>query len=153
MVPKKVTPPPKAVAPQGSSADDIIDRILNKTKTERTTEQSTTAPSIPKVKAKSQTTGGKDASLGGGRPADALQRNSVAGPGEARVLRGLNRLTRPLPAELWGKKKEELAKAIAGGTYARGDNNEIIVRLGKRWYHGNPESPSTYMSRYDGKIE
>ncbi len=152
MAPKKVKTQAGPIPSQASSADDLIDRILNKTKTERTKEQGTEGPSIPKAKAKAITKGGKDASSDGG-PAVAPQSNTVQGPSESKVLIGLNRLTKALPAELWGKKKEELAKAIAGGTYARGDNDKIIVRLGKRWYHGNPEDPSTYMSRYTGKTE
>jgi hypothetical protein len=153
LVPRKVKTQPgsgPSSPSDASSANDIIDRILTKTKADRTKEQGTGGPPIPKARAKAIAKMGKEVNLGGG-PTVAPPRNVVVGPSYARVLSGLNRSPRPLPAELWGKKKEELAKAIAGGTYARGDHGEVVVRLGKRWYYGDPEEPSTYLSRYEGR--
>jgi hypothetical protein len=90
---------------------------------------------------------------------DAIMDKAPAAQKEARqkytsaeILKVLGSLPRGLPSSLWGKSNEELSMQVSAAQYAKGEDGEIILRLGNRWYFGDPLKTATFLQEYRGAV-
>jgi len=67
---------------------------------------------------------------------------------ELELLKIIETMPKGLAPTLWGKAVEELAIEIINGTYWESPEGELLVRLGRRWYYGDPFSISTFLRPY-----
>jgi hypothetical protein len=70
---------------------------------------------------------------------------------ETVVLRSITSLPRGIPSSLGGWDLEELAAAISSGEYRTTPDGDLLVRIGARWYFGDPANSGTYLQVYRGK--
>jgi len=66
------------------------------------------------------------------------------------ILRIISSLPRGLPSELWGKDLDDLADEIINGEYSTTPEGNPIVKLGRKWFNGDPQDKGTYMRPYKG---
>jgi hypothetical protein len=64
------------------------------------------------------------------------------------VLKTLSSLPRGLPSTLWGKDMDELAEEIVNAEYGEAEDGSTIVKIGKKWYYGDPKDVGTYLQIY-----
>jgi hypothetical protein len=69
---------------------------------------------------------------------------------ETDALGTLSSLPRGLPASLSGKSMDELAEALSKAEFAETAEGDIIVRIRKKWYHGDAKEVDTYLQPYKG---
>jgi PKD repeat protein len=85
------------------------------------------------------------------RPAD-LPRSSVMVPGpfpeETAAMRSLSSLPRGLPGTLASYSMDELAAVLITAPFAETADGDLIVKIGKRWYFGDPKQPDTYLQQW-----
>jgi hypothetical protein len=54
-----------------------------------------------------------------------------------------------LPVALWGKEPKELAEELLAAKYGQTPNGDVIVRLGRRWYYGDPRDLGSFLMNYN----
>jgi hypothetical protein len=69
------------------------------------------------------------------------------------IMKVLTGLPRGLPSDLWGKDLEELAEEISNAEYGEGEDGDVVVKIGKRWYYGDISDISNYLQRYKGDVK
>jgi hypothetical protein len=67
------------------------------------------------------------------------------------ILKALTSLPRGLPSSLWGMEMEELAARASTGEYRTSDEGDLLVKIGNKWYFGNPADVGSYLQLYKGK--
>jgi len=88
---------------------------------------------------------------------------------ETMALRTLSNIPRGLPGSLSGRSMDELAEELVlaqfaetddrplvatsglhpiGGSGLLSEDGDIIVKLGKKWYFGDPKQADTYLQPY-----
>jgi hypothetical protein len=66
------------------------------------------------------------------------------------IVKVLRIISKGLTGTLWGKPLEELAAEILEAEYWESPEGELLVRLGRKWYFGDPYSIWTFMRPYEG---
>jgi len=67
---------------------------------------------------------------------------------ETEALGTLSSLPRGLPSSLSGKSMDELAEDLSRADFAETTDGDIIVRIKKKWYHGDQKEVDTYLQPY-----
>jgi hypothetical protein len=86
-------------------------------------------------------------SVAGAMPAGATR---IINPfkDETMALKTLSNIPSGLPGSLSGRSMDELAEELVlAGFYETGDG-DIIVRLGRKWYFGDPKQADTYLQPF-----
>jgi len=71
---------------------------------------------------------------------------------EQEIMNVLTNLPRGVPSSLWGLAVDELATEILKAEYALTPSGAPLVQLRGKWYRGDVEDVSTYLSAYDGDV-
>jgi hypothetical protein len=58
------------------------------------------------------------------------------------------RIAHRLPVALWGKDPGELAEDLLQAEHGKTKDGEIIVKVGRRWYHGDPRKENKFLTSY-----
>jgi hypothetical protein len=66
------------------------------------------------------------------------------------IVKVLRIISKGMTGTLWGKPLEELAAEILEAEYWESPEGELLVRLGRKWYFGDPYSIWTFMRPYEG---
>jgi N-acetylneuraminic acid mutarotase len=67
---------------------------------------------------------------------------------ETMALKTLSNIPRGLPGSLSGRSMDELAEELVLAQFAESADGDIIVKLGKKWYFGDPKQADTYLQPY-----
>jgi hypothetical protein len=54
---------------------------------------------------------------------------------------------------LWGKEPGDLAEDLIHAEYGKTHNGEVIVKIGRRWYYGDPRKEDQFLTAYTGEHE
>jgi len=120
------------------SRDDILDEILGKappseTGTGPAKGKAVVTKTIPKASAK---------------PADTTKKTVLIEDksyNQEQILQTLTSLPRGLPSTLWGMDMDELASELMIAEYSHNNNGDVIVKIGKKWYFGDPKELGNYL--------
>jgi len=90
-----------------------------------------------------------------GRDGPALEpppdgRPTGQNPSHNDVLKALSSLPRGLPSTLWGIDMDDLAEQVSRSEYRISTEGDAIVRLGARWYYGDPKDIGRFLQLYRG---
>ena len=66
------------------------------------------------------------------------------------ILHNLTSLPRGLPSTLWGRDMDDLSKDLVEAEYSHTPDGDVIVKLGKKWYFGDPKDLGTYLQQFKG---
>jgi predicted GH43/DUF377 family glycosyl hydrolase len=64
---------------------------------------------------------------------------------QEQILHSLTSLPRGLPSTLWGMDMDELASELMIAEYSHNPDGDVIVKLGKKWYFGDPKELGNYL--------
>ena len=67
---------------------------------------------------------------------------------ETVALKTLSNIPRGLPGSLSGRSMDELAEELVLASFAETEDGDTIVKLGKKWYFGDPKQADTYLQPY-----
>ena len=67
---------------------------------------------------------------------------------ETVALKTLSNIPRGLPGSLSGRSMDELAEELVLAQFAETPDGDTIVKLGKKWYFGDPKQADTYLQPY-----
>jgi hypothetical protein len=67
---------------------------------------------------------------------------------ETMALKTLSNIPRGLPGSLSGRSMDELAEELVLAQFAESADGDMIVKLGKKWYFGDPKQADTYLQPY-----
>jgi hypothetical protein len=71
---------------------------------------------------------------------------------KAMMLDKLTSLPRGLPSGLWGKDMDELAENIMNGEFSASPDGDPVVKLGRKWYYGDPKDLGNFLQPYKGEL-
>jgi hypothetical protein len=69
---------------------------------------------------------------------------------ETEALQSMTNIRRGLPGSLAGMDMQELAAMLSTAEYRETESGDTIVKLGRKWYHGDPKDPETYLQQFKG---
>jgi hypothetical protein len=64
------------------------------------------------------------------------------------ALKSLSSLPRGLPGSLSGMSMDELSEVLAASTFYELPSGDIIVKIGRKWFFGNPQEANSYLQPY-----
>lgn len=64
------------------------------------------------------------------------------------ALKTLSNIPRGLPGSLSGRSMDELAEELVMAQFAETEDGDTIVKLGKKWYFGDPKQADTYLQPF-----
>jgi len=67
---------------------------------------------------------------------------------ETMALKTLSNIPRGLPGSLSGRSMDELAEELVLAQFAETEDGDTIVKLGKKWYFGDPKQADTYLQPF-----
>jgi len=137
-------PKAKEAEKKDNSTEDILDEILGKVDGAKKDAQPVVATAViakevPKAEAKPVS--------------EEKLTVDIAGKSytKEQILQTLSSLPRGLPSTLWGREMDDLSKDIVDAEYSHTPEGDVIVKLGKKWYFGDPKDLGTYLQPFKEK--
>jgi hypothetical protein len=142
MVPDE-EPEPKVAPDEKGSTDQLLDDILGKVDEPKTDAphvkaMASTVKEVPKAQAKTITEE---------KLVVEIEGNNYT---KEQILHKLSSLPRGLPSTLWGREMDDLSKDLVEAEYSHTPDGDVIVKLGKKWYFGDPKDLGTYLQQFKG---